>query len=66
MAVTLEAVRDKLTTIIQGHTPVLFQFGKRARELKSYPPTATLNENDIARLNKEIRDWSIKLKKVSS
>ncbi len=66
MAQALEEVRDKLTTMIQGHTPVLFQFGKRARELKSYPPTATLNENDIARLNKEIRDWRQKLKKIAS
>jgi len=66
MAVTLEEVRDKLTTMIEGHTPVLFQFGTRARELKSYPPTATLNENDIARLNKEIRDWTSKLKKLTT
>ncbi len=65
MADALEDVRDKLTTIISGGTPVLFQFGKRARELKSYPPTATLNENDIARLNSEIRTWSTKLKEVS-
>ena len=64
MAKALEQVRDKLTTLIEGHTPVLFQFGKRARELKSYPPTATLNENDIARLNKDLRDWSKKLDKV--
>ncbi|TFG14837.1 hypothetical protein EU537_02545 [Candidatus Thorarchaeota archaeon] len=63
MARALEQVRDKLTTLIEGHTPVLFQFGKRARELKSYPPTATLNENDIARLNKDLRDWSKKLQK---
>ncbi len=65
MAKSLEEVRDKLTLLIKGHTPVLFQFGTRARELKSYPPTATLNENDIARLNKEIRDWSSKLKKIT-
>jgi len=65
MAQALEAVRDELTTMIQGHTPVLFQFGKRARELKTYPPTATLNENDIARLNKEIRDWKTKLLKIA-
>jgi hypothetical protein len=65
MAGALEDVRDKLTTMISGGTPVLFQFGKRARELKSYPPTATLNENDIARLNSEIRTWSTKLKEVS-
>ena len=66
MAKLLEDVRDELTTMITGHTPVLFQFGKRARELKSYPPTATLNENDIARLNKELRDWTSKLKKLAS
>ncbi|MFW9907174.1 MAG: hypothetical protein ACFFEF_01255 [Candidatus Thorarchaeota archaeon] len=66
MAKALEDVRDKLTGMIDGHTPIIFQFGKRARELKSYPPTATLNENDIARLNKEIRDWSAKLKKIAS
>jgi len=65
MADALEIARDKLTTTISGGTPVLFQFGKRARELKSYPPTATLNENDIARLNSEIRNWSIKLKEVT-
>lgn len=65
MANALEDVRDRLTTMISGGTPVLFQFGKRARELKSYPPTATLNENDIARLNSEIRTWSTKLKEVS-
>jgi chromosome segregation ATPase len=64
MARALEQVRDKLTTLIEGHTPVLFQFGKRARELKSYPATATLNENDIARLNKDLREWSKKLEKV--
>ncbi|TFG30789.1 hypothetical protein EU527_14025 [Candidatus Thorarchaeota archaeon] len=65
MAEALEDVRDQLTTIIKGHTPVLFQFGKRARELKSYPPTATLNENDIATLNKEIKSWSSKLKEIA-
>jgi chromosome segregation ATPase len=65
MADALEVARDKLTTTISGGTPVLFQFGKRARELKSYPPTATLNENDIARLNSEIRTWSTKLKEVT-
>lgn len=66
MARALEEVRDKLTLLIKGHTPVLFQFGTRARELKSYPPTATLNENDIARLNKELRDWTSKLKKIAT
>ncbi|MFW9918229.1 MAG: hypothetical protein ACFFED_01405 [Candidatus Thorarchaeota archaeon] len=66
MAKALEEVRDKLTLLIKGHTPVLFQFGTRARELKAYPPTATLNENDIARLNKEIRDWTSKLKKITT
>ncbi len=65
MAESLEAVRDKLTTMIKGHTPVLFQFGKRARELKSYPPTATLNENDIASLSREIKSWKIKLKEMA-
>ncbi len=65
MAKALEEIRDKLTTMIPGHTPVLFQIGTLARELKSYPPTATLNENDIARLNKEIRTWSGKLKEMS-
>ena len=65
MAESLESVRDELTTMIKGHTPVLFQFGKRARELKSYPPTATLNENDIARLSKELRDWKSKLKAIA-
>ncbi len=65
MAKALEEIRDQLTTIIQGHTPVFFQFGKIARELKSYPPTATLNENDIARLNKEIRSWTVKLKEIA-
>ncbi len=65
MADALEIVRDQLTTMISGGTPVLFQFGKRARELKSYPPTAPLNENDIARLNSEIRTWTTKLKEVT-
>ena len=66
MAEALEEVRDELTTMIKGHTPVLFQFGKRARELKSYPPTATLNENDIASLSREIKSWKSKLKEVAS
>ncbi len=65
MARVLEETRDKLTTMISGHTPVLFQFGKKARELKSYPPTATLNENDIANLNTEIRSWASKLKEMA-
>jgi len=65
MAKALEEARDKLTVLIPGHTPVLFQFGRIARELKSYPPTATLNENDIARLNKEIRGWAQKLKELT-
>jgi len=65
MAEALEDVRDQLTSMIQGHTPVLFQFGKKARELKSYPPTATLNENDIAGLNKDIKSWTIKLKEIA-
>ncbi|NHJ14592.1 MAG: hypothetical protein EAX95_13010 [Candidatus Thorarchaeota archaeon] len=65
MADALEEARDALTTMIKGHTPVLFQFGKRARELKSYPPTALLNENDIAGLNTEIRSWSAKLKEIA-
>jgi ABC-type transporter Mla subunit MlaD len=65
MAEVLEEVRDQLTSMIQGHTPVLFQFGKRARELKSYPPTATLNENDIASLNKDIKSWASKLKEIA-
>jgi uncharacterized protein YoxC len=64
MAKSLEEIRDKLTLMIEGQTPVLYQFGRRAQELKAYPPTATLNENDIARLNKEIRDWTSKLKKI--
>ncbi len=65
MATALEKVRDRLTTMIKGHTPVLFQFGKVSRELKSYPPTATLNENDIARLSKEIRGWRSKLDEMT-
>ncbi len=65
MGAALERVRDELTELISMHTPVLHQVGKVARELKSYPPTATLNENDIARLNKDIRAWSTKLKEVS-
>ncbi|MHA1216198.1 MAG: hypothetical protein ACTSPX_02580 [Candidatus Thorarchaeota archaeon] len=65
MARALEETRDRLTDLIKEHTPVIFQFGKMARELKSYPPTATLNENDIARLNKEIRSWTAKLKEVA-
>ena len=65
MAQSLEEVRDELTPMISVHTPVLFQFGKRARELKSYPPTATLNENDIASLNKEIKSWASKLKEIA-
>jgi chromosome segregation ATPase len=66
MAEALEEVRDELTTMIKGHTPVLFQFGKRARELKSYPPTATLNENDIASLSREIKSWKGKLKEMAT
>ena len=65
MAEALEEVRDELTSMLQGHTPVLFQFGKKARELKSYPPTATLNENDIAGLNKDIKSWASKLKEIA-
>ncbi|MFW9844940.1 MAG: hypothetical protein ACFFEV_10220 [Candidatus Thorarchaeota archaeon] len=65
MAQSLEDARDELTPMITVHTPVLFQFGKRARELKSYPPTATLNENDIASLNKEIKSWASKLKEIA-
>ncbi|MHA2397056.1 MAG: hypothetical protein ACXAC0_10160, partial [Candidatus Thorarchaeota archaeon] len=65
MARVLEETRDTLTTMISGHTPVLFQFGKKARELKSYPPTATLNENDIANLNTDIRSWASKLKEMA-
>ncbi|TFH06868.1 MAG: hypothetical protein E4H14_09805 [Candidatus Thorarchaeota archaeon] len=65
MAESLEEVRDELTPMISAHTPVLFQFGKKARELKSYPPTATLNENDIASLNKEIKSWAVKLKEIA-
>lgn len=65
MATELERVRDQIPPLIEGHTPVLFQFGKLARELKSYPPTATLNENDIARLNKDLRSWTTKLKEIA-
>jgi len=65
MADALEEVRDELTPMITVHTPVIFQFGKKARELKSYPPTATLNENDIATLNKEIKAWKSKLKEIA-
>lgn len=65
MADALEEVRDELTPMITVHTPVIFQFGKKARELKSYPPTATLNENDIATLNKEIKAWQSKLKEIA-
>jgi chromosome segregation ATPase len=65
MAESLEEARDKLTTMISGHTPVLYQFGTKARELKSYPPTATLNENDIALLSKDIRSWTSKLKEMA-
>jgi hypothetical protein len=65
MAESLEEVRDELTPMITVHTPVLFLFGKKARELKSYPPTATLNENDIASLNKEIKSWASKLKEIA-
>ena len=65
MAESLEEVRDELTPMISVHTPVLFLFGKKARELKSYPPTATLNENDIASLNKEIKSWASKLKEIA-
>jgi chromosome segregation ATPase len=65
MASALERVRDQIPPLIDGHTPVLFQFGKLARELKSYPPTATLNENDIARLNKELSSWKAKLEEIA-
>ena len=65
MADALEEVRDELTPMITVHTPVIFQFGKKARELKSYPPTATLNENDIATLNKELKAWKSKLKEIA-
>lgn len=65
MARFLEEARDRLTTMISGHTPVLYQFGTKARELKSYPPTATLNENDIALLSKDIRSWTSKLKEMA-
>ncbi|MEM2142253.1 MAG: hypothetical protein QXQ81_03235 [Candidatus Thorarchaeota archaeon] len=65
MARALEEVRDKLAGMIPGQSPILFQIGTIARELKTYPPTATLNDNDIARLNKEIRGWTVKLKELS-
>jgi chromosome segregation ATPase len=65
MAEALEDVRDQLTSQIEEHTPVIFQFGKRARELKSYPPTATLNENDIASLSRDIKSWTSKLKETT-
>ncbi len=65
MAQALEETRDRLTELIKESTPVIYEFGKIARELKTYPPTATLNENDIARLNKEIRAWTSKLKEVA-
>jgi hypothetical protein len=65
MAESLEDARDELTPMITVTTPVLFQFGKKARELKSYPPTATLNENDIASLNKELKSWASKLKEIA-
>ncbi|MHA1864099.1 MAG: hypothetical protein ACTSWA_10060 [Candidatus Thorarchaeota archaeon] len=65
MSEILEEVRDEMTPMITVHTPVLFQFGKKARELKSYPPTATLNENDIASLNKDIKTWTSKLKEIA-
>ncbi|NWF96756.1 MAG: hypothetical protein HXY34_11500 [Candidatus Thorarchaeota archaeon] len=65
MARALEEIRDQLTSQLQRPTPVLHDFGRIARELKSYPPTATLNDNDIARLNKEIRSWTSKLKEAA-
>ena len=65
MARALEKARDTLTEMMEGHTPVLYQFGKKARELKSYPPTATLNENDIALLSKDIKSWTKKLKEMA-
>jgi hypothetical protein len=65
MAAELEKTRDELTTMITVHTPILHQLGTRARELKSYPPTSTLNENDIASLNKEIKSWASKLKEIA-
>jgi chromosome segregation ATPase len=65
MAKSLEDARDRLIPMLKEHTPVLHDFGKRARELKSYPPTALLNENDIAGLNTEIRTWTSKLKEIA-
>jgi len=65
MASSLEDARDKLIPMLKEHTPVLHEFGKRARELKSYPPTAMLNENDIAGLNTDIRNWTSKLKEIA-
>jgi len=65
MAESLEEVRDELTTMITVHTPILHKLGSKARELKSYPPTATLNENDIASLNKDIKSWTSKLKEIA-
>ncbi len=65
MAEYLEEIRDELTTMITVHTPILHKLGTKARELKSYPPTATLNENDIASLNKDIKSWTTKLKEIA-
>ncbi len=65
MAESLEKIRDELTTMITVHTPILHKLGTKARELKSYPPTATLNENDIASLNKDIKSWTTKLKEIA-
>jgi len=65
MAKSLEDIRDELTTMITVHTPILHKLGTKARELKSYPPTATLNENDIASLNKDIKSWTTKLKEIA-
>ncbi len=65
MAASLEEIRDELTTMITVHTPILHKLGTKARELKSYPPTATLNENDIASLNKDIKSWTTKLKEIA-
>lgn len=65
MAKSLEEIRDELTTMITVHTPILHKLGTKARELKSYPPTATLNENDIASLNKDIKSWTTKLKEIA-
>lgn len=65
MAESLEEIRDELTTMITVHTPILHKLGSKARELKSYPPTATLNENDIASLNKDIKSWTTKLKEIA-